>query len=172
MILAQKSAIKNWVRIATKTKCNDLVWDSYYFSVVENLNWSSSIHNKLSTIGLADLFHSKDNDTHLKATQRSIDIFHQEAFVDIKREDSKLRTYGTIKKEQGYETYLSKITSIKQRTALTKFRISNSVLMIEKGRHSNIDKSLRFCPFCPDKIEDEKHFLLECNALYFAWLDQ
>ena len=171
MILAQKSAIKNWVRIMTKTKCNDLVWDSYHFSVMENLNWSFSIQNKLSAIGLADLFHSKDNDAHLKAMQRSTDIFHQEAFADIKREDSKLRTYGIIKKEKGYETYLSNITSIKQRTALTKFRISNSVLMIEKGRHSNIDKSLRFCPFCPDKIEDEKHFLLECYVYKYLRSD-
>ena len=36
--------------------------------------------------------------------------------------------------------------------------------MIENGRHQNIDKNLRFCPFCPTRIEDEMHFLLECEC--------
>ena len=34
--------------------------------------------------------------------------------------------------------------------------------MIEKGRHLNIRKDLRFCKFCTDAIEDEKHFLISC----------
>ena len=46
----------------------------------------------------------------------------------------------------------------------TKFRLSNHVLLIEKGRHSNIDKSQRFCPFCPNTIETEHHFLLYCKT--------
>ena len=43
--------------------------------------------------------------------------------------------------------------------------------MIEKGRHKNNDKSLRFCPFCTDKVEDEKHFLLECPIYKFIRSD-
>ena len=38
--------------------------------------------------------------------------------------------------------------------------------MIEKGRHQNIDRSLRFCPFCLRRnayvIEDEFHFFFVC----------
>ena len=30
------------------------------------------------------------------------------------------------------------------------------------GRHKNIPKELRFCPFCMNTIETEIHFLLEC----------
>ena len=36
--------------------------------------------------------------------------------------------------------------------------------MIEKRRHQNIEKNLRFCPFCPNSLEDEMHFLLECKC--------
>ena len=54
--------------------------------------------------------------------------------------------------------------SIKKRTALTKLRLSNHMLMIEKGRHEGKDRSKRFCPFCPDDIENEMHFLLKCKA--------
>ena len=35
--------------------------------------------------------------------------------------------------------------------------------MVEKGRHQKICKTMRFCPFCLNKIEDEIHFLLECK---------
>ena len=32
----------------------------------------------------------------------------------------------------------------------------------EKGRYHNIKPSERVCPFCPDKVEDEFHFLIKC----------
>ena len=93
-----------------------------------------------------------------------VDIFHQEAFSTIKRNDSKLRTYGLLKSKPGFETYLTDIKSVKTRKSLTKLRLSNHQLMIEKGRHKQIDRNQRYCPFCPDSIEDETHFLLKCKA--------
>ena len=99
---------------------------------------------------------------HVKAYSRMKDIFHQEAFAAINEESSKLRTYKLLKEEIGMETYLTIVNNTKNRTTLTKFRLSNHTLMIKKGRHQNIDKNLRFCPFCP--IEDEMHLLLECEC--------
>ena len=86
-------------------------------------------------------------------------------------ESSSILVNTTFKTTPGFEKYLDEITCVKERTALTKFRISNSVLMIEKGRHQNIDKNLRFCPFCVDKVEDEKHFLIECPVYKFIRSD-
>ena len=51
-----------------------------------------------------------------------------------------------------------------ERVALSKLRLSNHQLMIEKGRHMNIKKELRFLPLCPKKIEDELHFLTICKG--------
>ena len=107
----------------------------------------------------------------MKAFQRLRDIYHQTTLEKIKNEECKLRTYALFKTTPGFEKYLDEITCVKERTALTKFRISNSVLMIEKGRHQNIDKNLRFCPFCKDQVEDEKHFLLECPVYKFIRSD-
>ena len=49
---------------------------------------------------------------------------------------------------------------------LSNFRCSGHNLMIEKGRHMNIDRHLRFCQYCLKHdiyiAEDEKHFLLTC----------
>ena len=45
---------------------------------------------------------------------------------------------------------------------MTKIRLSNHTLNIETGRHNKIPKNKRFCPFCPNLVEDEMHFLLFC----------
>ena len=162
-LLAQKNSIKNWVRIVTKTKCNDNVIKSYENAALKKLTWSTRIENTLSEIGMREQFMVKDKNTHSKAFQRLKDIFHQGSFSEIQREGSKLRTYRLLKTSLGYEQYLSEIHNVEQRTALTKLRLSNHPLMIEKGRHLKIERNARFCPFCPNKVEDEKHFLLECK---------
>ena len=160
-LFAEKYCIKNWERIATK-KCNILVEVSYKNSIEENLVWSNSVNNSLSTNGMRNLFYNNQSDVHNIYFSRVVDIFHQNAFADNRREDSKLRTYSHLKTDIGIEPYLGKIKNIKNRTMFTKFRLSNHNLMIEKGRHQNIDKNSRFCPFCPYVIEDEVHFLMKC----------
>ena len=74
---------------------------------------------------------------------------------------SKLRIYGKIKTESGFEGYLNHIP-VKNRTVLTKLRLSNHQLMIEKMT-KQVPKPLegdRWCPFYPDLVEVEIHFLL------------
>ena len=162
-LFAKKMAIKNWERLGIQRKANSLVLKSYVFSITENLNWPTAIRNQLAEIGMMQYFEGGRN-IHTNAFARMKDIFHQEAFSTINLESSKLKTYKLIKGEIGFEKYLSTIKNTKDRIALTKFRLSNHTLMIEKGRHQNIDKNHRFCPFCPNQIENEKHFLLECKC--------
>ena len=150
----QKMVIKNWKRISLEKNANKLVVKSYEFAIEENLNWLHLIQNKLTEIGIMNSF-EEGREIHVKALSRMRDIFYQEAFGAINQESSKLRTYKLLKEEIGLETYLTIVNNSKNRTTLTKFRLSNHTLMIEKGRHQNIDKNLRFCPFCPNHIEDE-----------------
>ena len=163
-IQANKNAIKNWGRITNHTKCNELLSMSYANAIINNLTWPERVKNTLSEIGMLNKFLSKDSRTHTQAFQRMSDIFHQNSFSEIKKDSSKLRTYSMIKTQIGYENYLSHIQNIQNRVSFTKFRLSNHRLMIETGRHQRIEKNLRFCPFCPTKIEDEFHFLLECQV--------
>lgn len=164
VILARRNAIKNWVRIITNENCNKNIINSYQTSDLENLPWATNVEKKLTEIGMRDLFLAKDGNSHLKAFHRMVDIFNQESLSNIKRNDSKLRTYGLLKSQPGLENYLIDIKSVKERTALTKIRLSNHSLMIEKGRHQKLDRNHRFCPFCPDVVEDEIHFLLKCKT--------
>ena len=66
------------------------------------------------------------------------------------------------------EKYLVDIKNIEKRSQVSKFRLSNHVLEIEKGRHKKIPKELRFCHFCPQTTETESHFLFYCPV--YAYL--
>ena len=164
---AQKACIKNWDRIAVKNNCNNLVNISYKNSLQQCLTWPSRIQYCLSSIGMQNIFLHGNNcqqSTENLFLFRSMDIFHQNSFAELDRENSKLRTYKLLKTEIGREPYLNHIRNIEDRMTLTKFRLSNHNLMIEKGRHQNIPRNLRYCPFCPGKIEDEIHFLVKCKC--------
>ena len=99
---------------------------------------------------------------HKKMYIRLKDQFHQNAFSEINNPNSKLRTYGLIKDTIGTEYHLKSIRNTKYRIFLTKLRLSDHKLMIEAGRHQKLAKLQRFCPFCPQTVEDEKHFLITC----------
>ena len=36
--------------------------------------------------------------------------------------------------------------------------------MIEVGRHDGTPKMERFCPFCPQAVENELHFMFTCSV--------
>ena len=80
--------------------------------------------------------------------------------LGVRTANSKHLVYSQT--EIGLETYLTYIKNIKHRCAMAKLRLSNHPLLIETGRHSKIERQLRFCPFCPTIIEDEIHFLVQC----------
>ena len=74
----------------------------------------------------------------------------------------KMRTYNLLKQSWKIEDYLLKGGNVSDRIALTKLRLSDHTLIIEKGRHQNINAPDRKCPFCPEQVEDEFHFLVKC----------
>ena len=160
-IFAKKNCIKNYIRINVSKRANNILTASVQIPTVTLSPWFSAVKNCSNSIGIGTPLNKS---AHQRAFIRMKDIFHQESFTDIHRSDSKLRTYGEIKTEIGIEKYLLNPLRLDERSAITKLRLSNHDLMIEKGRHLKIDKSLRFCPFCPNLIETEHHFLLHCKT--------
>ena len=175
---AIKASVKNWDRIKNK-KSNNLLNESFTNALKENLPWTSGIETILKSNGMVQSFiannvnkseHYKKKPTCNLIFERLCDQFHQNTFEAIRGENSKLKTYSVLKIEIGLETYLTDIKNIKHRCAMNvkhrcamaKLRLSNHPLLIETGRHSKIERQLRFCPFCPTIIEDEIHFLFQC----------
>ena len=166
---AIKASIKNWDRIRKK-RSNNLLYESLGSAIFDNLPWISSIKSILESKGMLQSFLSINNDnnnneqksTENQIFQRLSDEFHQNALESIENDNSKLKTYSSLKNKIGMEKYLMDITNINHRVAMTKLRLSNHPLHIETGRHVKIERNQRFCPFCPTLIEDEIHFLVQC----------
>ena len=56
------------------------------------------------------------------------------------------------------------LINTKHKTAISRFRLSNHSLMIEKDRHMKpkIERNERKCYLCKYIIENEEHFLIRC----------
>ena len=81
-------------------------------------------------------------------------------------ESSKADHYKHFKSQLDVEKYLTIELNFKARKTLANFRCASHTLHIEKGRHQDIDREYRFCPFCLERnvytIEDELHFFMLC----------
>ena len=75
----------------------------------------------------------------------------------------KLRTYKEVKKKLVREKYLS-LEETKGRRALARIRSGCNELRIESGRQIGEEIKEIICWFGCNRVEDEKHFLLECEV--------
>ena len=72
---AIKNAIKNWARIASHNKCNEMIIKSHENAILLNLNWSTRIKNTLKEIGMYDAYLEQNRNAHITIFQRLIDTF-------------------------------------------------------------------------------------------------
>ena len=161
---ASKFSIKNWERIQ-KGIGNVILLESCKHSLDDG-GWTFKIKSTLETNGMLNFFDNVPDSIHpfihKRLFERLKDNFHQTAFGEIGKADSKLRTYAIFKREVGFENYLMEIKNVSDRVLVSKFRLSNHRLMIEVGRHNGVPKEQRVCPFCPSWVENETHFLFSC----------
>ena len=93
--------------------------------------------------------------------------FWKESFdINSNEYNRKLITYRIIKEDYKIENYLLSNANKEEIRSFTKIRISDSKLMIEKGRHKKVPKENRKCPLCTTEIEDEFHFVIHCRKLH------
>ena len=96
--------------------------------------------------------------------RRIKDCTIQNYFSSLKKQ-GKMRTYIEYKHEFFMELYITKL-HFKARQQMSKLRLSDHNLEIERGRYHrpSLKPEDRSCTFCPQKIENEFHFLIECTA--------
>jgi hypothetical protein len=162
MFYGVKNCLKNWHRIHKKSEANSVVLKIHQMASELNLPWPLMNKNKLDSVGISP--ESEIANIHRVAFEKLKENFHQQSFDEISSEHSKLRTYAKLKTVTGLEEYLNSVENVRDRTALTKIRLSNHSLMIEKGRHQGLQENERLCPFCDNEIENEFHFVMECNT--------
>ena len=64
------------------------------------------------------------------------------------------------------QSYLQKPIALKYIQLITKYRLSAHLLMIEKGRFTQLAREQRLCIFCHSDVEDEYHFIIKCSLYH------
>ena len=99
------------------------------------------------------------------ATREALIQSHQIQWTNNLNHCPKALSYKTYKSQITYENYLSLIASRSHRRILSKLRLSDHCLAIEKGRHFKppLEREKRFCKSCQNTVENETHFILSCQ---------
>ena len=101
-----------------------------------------------------------------KIKQAIIDDFKEYQMKKLRSYKKKLNFYSTFKTDVSRSEYLDLIKNEKHRQEVAKLRSSSHKLIIKTDRYHlpKIPENLRICKFCSsNKVENEIHFLLECN---------
>ena len=78
---------------------------------------------------------------------------------------SKLSNMFKLKDSWGPSQHLLANLKKEHRCLISRLKCGNLALEIEVGRYAKIDREHRICKLCSNGIEDELHFLFECNCL-------
>ena len=156
-----KNCSKNWDRICREWNANELLIKSCQNDLEHD--WKFSVAGYISNLDLTilDISDPDEQAPSVQVYNRECGMFQEVVFEDLQN-SSKLKTLSILKSNLGCEDYLLSVSNTANRTALTKFRLSNHNLVIEKGRYENMSLCDRTCPFCPNQIENEFHFLIKC----------
>ena len=82
--------------------------------------------------------------------------------LESQSQNNKIFLYKNIKQTQNQMEYYLTHPNKKVRQNITKFRISDHNLLIERGRYFKIPRDQRLCEAC-NIIDDEPHFFFNCK---------
>jgi len=134
--------------------------------------WITTVKYLLDLVHMENYFHNPSLLTTkyftYMCTKRLKNIFIDQWYNKIsgkymrEGQTNKLRTYIVYKKKFVRESYLDNVNNFSVRKVIAKFRCSDHILEIEKGRHNRIKVEDRICKVCTSEVEDELHFLKSC----------
>lgn len=135
------------------------------------ITWASHIRSLLFEHGFGYVWVANtvgDANRFIKVFKQRIKDISVQNWKSRLEESPKANHYKHFKSLLNVEKYLLVDLSYAGRSTLANFRCSGHTLMIEKGRHMQIEREYRFCPFCVERnvytIEDEFHFFMVCPA--------
>ncbi len=150
--------------------CNRLPHAIHLWSKRRGNSWERNIDKLAKKLKLCDLVSTPAvNMTCVRKRLRQID--ETTWFTDMwddhgNPNGNKLRTYRLMKKDLKPESYVVlKSIPRKAKKICSLLRSGSLQINIEKLRYSRppVPLSERYCPFCPDKVESESHFVCDCD---------
>ena len=168
--------VKYWLKILNikQTRLTKVLYNVQFNALTNNhtiVNWVSKVRNLLCSYGFGEAWYNQgvgDKNIFLVLfKQRAIDLYLHDCFLNLENSNKAL-LYSNIKVYFKPSLYLTVISNIQHRLALTQLRTRNHKLHVETGnwckpRSTPFDK--RLCFICDrDELEDEYHFVLCCPA--------
>jgi hypothetical protein len=129
-------------------------------------NWCSDIFNILADLGLQTVFDRKCPVNINNCKLIMIDK-QKSRWLNVVQNKPKLRFYALFKDCLDVEKYVTTNLASSERSVLAQIRYGILPLHVETGRFNNTKLEDRKCYVCNlDSIEDECHFLFECEAYH------
>ena len=138
--------------------------------------WYTRVQDIKAVLGITQL-HGCNDSVGLQLNKKLYSLFDRFWIDQICSEKlgndgidhNKLRFYRTLKSSFTPEPYITKVLNKSQRAWLTRYRVSAvPTLGIEAGRYTRpvTPVTSRICKYCTsNKIDDEKHAILECDTI-------
>ena len=124
--------------------------------------WCKSVKSIFKSIDMLDLYNNKIKCDIKQCKEKLLSNFKNRWSKDVLKKP-KLRTYCTFKSDYSIESYITMNLTQQERSILAQFRLGTLPLEIELGRFINKKVEERICKLCDNDVEDEKHFLFECQ---------
>ena len=127
-------------------------------------DWSKNLHSILCLINRSASLMDRQP-VNIEAAKEKLSHMYEETWADQLQTKPKLRTYRLIKDKYSVEPHLRVHMSRWKRSLISSLRCGVLSLHIETGRFSKTSLGERTCRVCETTlVEDEIHFLFECNA--------
>ena len=169
---ALKLTVGFWLHLVNSHD-SSLVNKAYNLNYTLNLSFSNKMRILFEKISFSHVWQNQ-NTFHKNKLLKAVYNKLKDNFLnfwrtgiarDPEKGKNKLRTYSKLKSDFELEKFLLLNVQKNILSNFVKLRVSNSSLYIEKGRHLNIPLDNRICPVCKSNVEDEFHFVIECNKL-------
>ena len=136
-------------------------------SSVVNVAFQCELNTEPNMVAFLNKFDLNANDLHDKSkfkVKKVCDDNYDRYWSRAVSESPKALSYILFKRNVCFEKYLYQVKNISHRKAMSRFRLSNHSLLIEKGRHlrPRLERNDRKCFICKAEVENEKHFLITC----------
>jgi len=125
-------------------------------------NWSSKVKDIFSLLDLEHIFNLKLN-CDMKVLMDKLTKYQSNQLLLEIGQKPKLRFYREFKDNCDSEKYISYNLTSSERSILAQLRFGILPIKIETGRFVNIPAEERFCDFCKTLVEDEWHFIYNCE---------
>lgn len=137
----------------------------YHLHCRGKINWASSVCNTLYKYGFGYIWENQSvcNSKRflVEFKNRLIDC-HLQDWDSLMSSKDRFLFYYSFKQFRGVPSYLFTINNLGYRKSLIRFRLGVSFLNTHRLRYSGAPREALCCPFCPNEIESEFHFLMKC----------